>query len=379
MNLFILGVTGSIGEQTLDIVRKNKELYKVISVSCNRNISKLHEIIVEFKPLYVSIGKSEDMSALEKQYPDVEFGYGKEGLIKAATYEISGDNLVVNGVVGSVGLEPTIHAITAGRNIALANKETLVIGGEIIKPLLKEYNVNLIPIDSEHSAIFQLVEGHEENIENIIITASGGSFRDKTREELVGVTVKEALSHPNWNMGAKITIDSATMMNKGLEVIEAHYLFDVEYDHIKTILHKESVVHSMVELNDSTILAHIGHPDMRVPINYALSYPKRIPFEGKRLSLSELGSIHFEELSYERFPMLQMAIEAGRKKGLYPCTMNAANEAAVRMFLEGKITFLEIEEIVEHCLIHFEDDVLDLDHLIQRDIEVKEYVLNKFN
>ena len=377
MKLNILGVTGSIGLQTLDIVR-NSNKFTVQAVSCNKSISKLQEIIIEFKPQYVSIGYKEDLDSLKKMFPEVEFGFGREGLIKASTYG-NEDTLVLNGLVGSIGLEPTIEAIKSSKNVALANKETLVIGGEIIKPLLKEYNVELIPVDSEHSAIFQCIKGEDKAVESIIITASGGSFRDKTRDQLKGVTVKEALNHPNWDMGAKITIDSATMMNKGLEVIEAHYLFDLPYDKINTILHPESIIHSLVEFNDSSMLAHLGHPDMRVPISYAINYPDRVPFKGKKLNLSEVASLHFKELSFERYPLLKMAIEVGKKKGLYPCTLNAANEAAVSLFLEGKITFLEIEDIVKECINRFEDEEVTLINLLKRDKEVKDYVFNQFN
>lgn len=380
MNLFILGATGSIGEQTLDIVRKSEGKFRVISVTCNTNLGKLRGIINEFNPLYVSIGRKDDIKQLKNEFPNVEFGYGRNGLIEAATYKIPGKSLVVNAVVGSVGLEPTVYAIKSKRNIALANKETLVIGGEIINPLLKEYNVKLIPIDSEHSAILQCIKGEEKAVKSIVITASGGSFRNQTRAELQGVTVKEALNHPNWSMGAKITIDSATMMNKGLEVIEAHYLFGIDYENIKTVLHRESIIHSLVEFNDSSMLAHIGHPDMRVPINYAIHYPDRVPYEGKSLNLIKLGSLHFEELSYTRYPLLRMAIEAGMKKGLNPCTLNAANEAAVRLFLDSKITFLQIEDIVSECIAEFEEDEeVTLQKLLDRDLQVKTYVSQKYS
>jgi len=380
MNLFILGVTGSIGTQTLDIVRNSNGKFKVVSVTCNSNLSMLREIIKEFKPLYVSIGKSDSINELKNEFKDVTFGYGQKGLNEAATFNCEGPNLVVNALVGSVGLEPTVEAIKSGRDVALANKETLVIGGEIIKPLLKKHGVSLIPIDSEHSAIHQCIKNAEKAVENIVITASGGSFRDVERKDLKGVTVKEALNHPNWSMGAKITIDSATMMNKGLEVIEAHYLFDVDYDDIKTVLHRESIIHSLVEFNDTSLLAHLGHPDMRVPINYAINYPERIPYKGKRLDLVELGSLHFEELSHERFPMLKYAYQAGREKGLAPCTLNAANEAAVALFLDSKIEFLEIEEIVLECLNQFNNDMdITLEKLLKRDIDVKNYVIEKYN
>jgi len=380
MNLYLLGATGNIGDQTLDIVRNNNA-FKIISVSANHNIGKMIEIIEEFNPLFVSMGKLEYTEKLKKLYPNIEYGYGNDGLIKAATFGKLENNLVVNALVGSVGLKPTIEAIKDKRNIALANKETLVIGGEIIKKLLIEYDVKLIPIDSEHSAIMQCLNGEDNNsIKRIIITASGGSFRDLSREELEKVTVRDALDHPNWNMGDKITIDSATMMNKGFEVIEAHYLFDVEYDKIETVLHKESVVHSLVEFNDTSVIAHLGNPDMRVPINYALNYPSRVSYKGESLDLIKLGLLHFEELSFKRFPILKMAIDAGRSKGLNPTTLNAANEACVSLFLNGKIKFLEIEEILKECLNVFPNDFdVNLDKIIERDLVVKDYVLGKYS
>ncbi len=381
MNLFILGVTGNIGEQTLDIVRSSKGKYKVVSVSGNNNFEKMKNIIEEFKPLYVSMGKRDIIIRLEKLYPKIEFGFGREGLIKAATYSKLGNDLVVNAVVGSVGLEPTIEAIKKGRNIALANKETLVIGGEIINKLIKKHNVKLIPIDSEHSAIMQCLNGEDSStIKNIIITASGGSFRDKTKEELKKVTVNDALNHPNWSMGAKVTIDSATMMNKGLEVIEAHYLFNVEYENIKTVMHRESIVHSLVEFHDTSVIAHLGNPDMRVPINYALSYPKRTEYKGEALDLIKVGSLHFEELSYKKYPLLKMAIDAGKSKGLNPTTLNAANEAAVNLFLNGKILFLQIEEIIRESLDVFKNDSeISLKKILDRDLKVKDYIYKKYS
>ena len=380
MNIYLLGATGSIGKQTLDIVRNN-DLFNIVSVSANYNLKKMIDIIEEFKPLFVSMGKQSDVESLKVLYPNIEYGYGKEGLVKAATYGENSEDLVVNALVGSVGLEPTIEAIKKKRNIALANKETLVIGGEIIKGLLKENNVKLIPVDSEHSAIMQCLNGEDSSIiKRIVITASGGSFRDLSRDDLKRVTVNDALKHPNWEMGSKITIDSATMMNKGFEVIEAHYLFDIEYDRIETVLHKESVVHSLVEFNDTSIIAHLGNPDMRVPISYALNYPLRTEYKGKSLDLVKLGSIHFEELSYERYPLLKIAIEAGKSKGLNPTTLNASNEACVSLFLSGKIKFLEIEEIVEECLNVFPNDFkVNLDKIIERDLEVKDYVYRKYS
>ena len=381
MNLYILGVKGNIGEQTLDIVRTSKDLYKVISVSGNSNIEKMKDIILEFSPKYVSMGKRDDIIKLKKLFPNIEYGYGNSGLIKAATYGKLGNDLVVNAVVGSVGLEPTINAIKKGRNIALANKETLVIGGEIINDLLDKHNVHLIPVDSEHSAIMQCLKGEDTStVKSIVITASGGSFRDMSRKELKNVTVNDALKHPNWSMGAKVTIDSATMMNKGLEVIEAHYLFNIDYSQIKTVMHRESIVHSLVEFNDTSVIAHLGNPDMRVPINYALSYPSRAPYKGEALDLVKLGSLHFEELSYKQYPLLKIAIDAGKSKGLNPTTLNAANEAAVNLFLNGKITFLQIEDIIKESLEVFNNDLkITLEKILDRDLKVKDYIYRKYS
>lgn len=380
-NLFLLGATGSIGLQTLDVVRQNPDKFKIVTVAANNNVKIMKEIIKEFNPEYVSMGRESLILELKSSFPNVKFGFGDEGLIQSATFGIKGNDLVVNAVVGSAGLAPTIRAIEKKRNIALANKETLVIGGELIKRLLVEHQVELIPIDSEHSAIMQCLNGEDyKGIKRIIITASGGSFRDLNRNELKGVTVNDALCHPNWTMGAKITIDSATMMNKGFEVIEAHYLFDVDYDKIETVLHKESVVHSLVEFHDTSIIAHLGNPDMRIPINYALNFPERTSYNGESLDLIKLGSLHFEELSVERFPLLKLAIEAGSSGGLNPTTLNAANEASVSLFLNGKIQFLEIEEIVKECLNAFKNDLdVTLDKIIERDCEVKDYVLRKYS
>jgi 1-deoxy-D-xylulose-5-phosphate reductoisomerase len=379
MKLSILGVTGSIGLQTLDVIRNNDE-FSVLSVSCYSNLSKLREIIMEFRPKYVSIGKQEDLEVLQKEFENVEFGYGNKGLISAVTYPCNEEVLVVNGLVGSVGLEPTIYAIKSKRNVALANKETLVIGGELIIPLVKEYGVKLIPIDSEHSAIFQCMKDERKSVSSIIITASGGSFRDKTRKQLENVTVKETLNHPNWDMGAKITVDSATMMNKGLEIIEAHYLFGIDYDQIRTVLHPKSIIHSLVEFNDGSMLAHLGHPDMRVPINYAINYPNRVPYKARKLDLIEVGSLEFKELSEERYPLLRLAKEVGIKKGYGPCILNAANEAAVELFLNGIIKFLDIEKICQDTVKYFKiEEEITLENLIEVDCKVKEYVKKSYS
>ncbi|MFK5883528.1 MAG: 1-deoxy-D-xylulose-5-phosphate reductoisomerase [Candidatus Izemoplasma sp.] len=379
MNLIILGVTGNIGLQTLDIVRNSLEKYKIISITANHSIDKMRNIIQEFHPLFVSMGEKRYIDTLKQEFPNVKFGFGEQGLVDAVKVCSDDETIVINSLVGSVGLVPTIEAIKVKRNIALANKETLVIGGELIKPLLKEFNVTLLPIDSEHSAIMQCLNGEDNKyIKKIIITASGGSFRDLSRKDLEKVTVTDALKHPNWNMGAKITIDSATMMNKGFEVIEAHYLFDVEYDKIETILHKESIIHSMVEFTDSSVIAQLGNPDMRMTINYALNYPKRDGYVGESLDLVKLSAIHFSEMDYKQFPLLKIAIDAGISKGLNPTTLNAANEAAVQLFLKGKITFLEIEDIIIDCLNHFKNDLnIDLNKILSRDLQVKDYVYLK--
>ena len=346
----LLGATGSIGQQTIDVVRNHPEQFKIVALSAGRNIPLVRTYINEFKPELVSVQTKEDCETLKSEYQHVTFMYGDEGLIDVAVYDKA--NILVNAVMGSVGLYPTLQAIEAKKDIAIANKETLVTAGHLVITAAKKAGVQLLPVDSEHSAIFQALQGEQEkNIERLIITASGGSFRDRTREQLEGVTVEEALHHPNWSMGAKITIDSASMMNKGLEVIEAHWLFNLPYDKIDVVLHRESVIHSMVEFHDSSVMAQLGTPDMRVPIQYALTYPDRLPLIGKkRLNLVEIGKLHFEEMDFNRYPCLQYAYEAGKIGGTMPTVLNAANEAAVANFLEGRISFLEIESLIEEAL-----------------------------
>ena len=348
----LLGATGSIGQQTIDVVRNHPEQFKIVALSAGRNIPLVRTYINEFKPELVSVQTKEDCETLKSEYQHVTFMYGDEGLIDVAVYDKA--NILVNAVMGSVGLYPTLQAIEAKKDIAIANKETLVTAGHLVITAAKKAGVQLLPVDSEHSAIFQALQGEQEkNIERLIITASGGSFRDRTREQLEGVTVEEALNHPNWSMGAKITIDSASMMNKGLEVIEAHWLFNLPYDKIDVVLHNESVIHSMVEFHDSSVMAQLGTPDMRVPIQYALTYPDRLPLIGKkRLNLVEIGKLHFEEMDFNRYPCLQYAYEAGKIGGTMPTVLNAANEAAVANFLEGRISFLEIETLIEEALNH---------------------------
>lgn len=343
----LLGATGSIGVQTIDILREHPDSFQLAAVSAGRNIDAITPIITEFKPELVSVMDKDAATKLQAQFPFTKVLYGDEGLKEVACYEKG--EVVVNAVVGSVGLKPTLEAIKSGKDIALANKETLVTAGHLVMDAVKKNGVKMLPVDSEHSAIFQSLQGeHEKNIERLIITASGGSFRNRTREELVNVTVEDALAHPNWSMGAKITIDSATMMNKGLEVIEAHWLFDIPYDNIDVLVHYESIIHSMVEFHDTSIMAQLGTPDMRTAIQYALTYPDRfVRKDAKRLKLQEVSKLNFIDADFDRYPMLRFAYEAGRTGGTMPTVMNAANEAAVGLFLDRKISFLDIEKLVE--------------------------------
>ena len=377
-HVYILGACGSIGTQSLDVIRNYKEEFKVVGISVGRDLELAKKIIEEFNPEIVCFREEthlegfEDLKAIKC--------FGDDGLKYLASFSEYDDEILINALVGSVGLVPTIEGIKAAKTIALANKESLVMAGDIINEMLKEYDVKLHPIDSEHSAIWQCLQGDNKvDIKSLIITASGGSFRDRKRDELKGVTVEQALNHPNWSMGPKITIDSATMMNKGFEVIEAHHLFDLPYEKIKTILHKESVIHSMVEYNDHSVKAQLGNPDMRIPIQYALLYPRHKSMESESLDLVKISKLSFEELSLERYRCLDFAYQAGQKGGLYPVVLNAANEVAVNLFLNGKIEFLQIEEIIEREISKEYnlknptiEDILDLNSEIQGRI-LKEY------
>lgn len=372
----ILGVSGSIGTQAIDVLRNHKDKFQLGAISVGRNINYLEEILEEFNPPLVSVMEESDYLNLKQKYPEIEFTYGDEGLIDVATYKT---DLLLTAVMGSVGLIPTIKAIESGTDIALANKETLVAAGSIVMQKAKEYNVKIIPVDSEHSAIYQCLNGENlSEVKNIIITASGGSFRDLTREELKSVTLKDALNHPNWSMGQKITIDSATMMNKGLEVIEAKHLFDLETTQIKTLLHRESMIHSMVEFVDNSMIAQIGNSDMRTAIQYAFSYPERI-YKDNPLDFNTISTLNFKPMDLERFKMLKFAYDALEIGGTMPAVMNAANEFAVAEFLNGKIEFLEIEDIVEsrmnqHQVVQNPDleTILYYDALYKR-VEVNEW------
>lgn len=349
-NIAVLGSTGSIGTQTLDIVRNNKDL-NITCLSANTNIKLLEEQIREFNPNIVCVMNEQKANELKDNIKDLDTKVviGMDGLIECATY--NGNDMVVTALVGMIGILPTIEAIKARKDIALANKETLVTAGHIIMPLVKEYKVGLYPVDSEHSAIFQALNGESpKDIERIILTASGGPFRGKTKNELADVRLEDALNHPNWAMGKKITIDSSTLVNKGLEVIEAKWLFDVEFDQIEVVIQPQSIIHSAVEFIDGSIVAQMGTPDMHLPIQYAIYYPERKVLKGQRLNFYELGKIEFYEPDYDTFPGLGLAYEVGRAGGSMPTVYNAANEKAVDLFLNRKIKYLDIVELIKSAL-----------------------------
>ncbi|GIO29965.1 MULTISPECIES: 1-deoxy-D-xylulose-5-phosphate reductoisomerase [Paenibacillus] len=346
----VLGSTGSIGTQTLDVAAKHSEHFQIEGLAAGGNTDLLLEQVRRFKPRKVSVATRELAERIQSEVPaGTEVFYGDQGLIEIAAGTDA--DMVVTAVMGSLGLPSTLAAIEAGKTIGLANKETLVTAGHIVTALAREKGVKLLPIDSEHSAIFQCLNGeNRKDLASITLTASGGSFRDRTREELKHVTVEDALKHPNWSMGAKITIDSATMVNKGLEVIEAHWLFDLPYEQINVLLHPESIIHSFVEFRDTSIIAQLGNPDMRVPIQYALTYPERWDSPAQRLSLAEAGKLQFREMDFERFPCLRLAYECGKMGGTATTAFNAANEVAVARFLRKEISFLQIEDIIERVL-----------------------------
>lgn len=346
----ILGSTGSIGTQTLDVVRENGDI-EVVSLAAGSNTVLLEEQVREFHPKLVCVFNEEKAEDLKTRLKDVDVRIvtGMDGLIEAAC--ISEAETVVTAVVGMIGIRPTIAAIEAGKDIALANKETLVTAGHLIIPLAKEKGVKILPVDSEHSAIFQSLQGNSGNkISKILLTASGGPFRGKKRSELQNVKVEDALKHPNWSMGQKITIDSSTMVNKGLEVIEAKWLFDVSVDEIQVVVQPQSVIHSMVEYEDGSVIAQLGTPDMKLPIQYALYYPQRRYLPGTRLDFWKMSHLDFEKPDMETFSGLRLAFDAGRTGGSMPTVLNAANEMAVSLFLNRKIEYLEIVQIIEDCM-----------------------------
>ncbi len=368
-NIGILGASGSVGTQGLDIIRQYPHAYKLVSFSVGKNIDLANEIIEEFRPDICCVQNKEDVDKIRSTA--IKVVYGNDGLMEIAAYHKN--DMLLNSIMGSVGLKPTVHAIKHGIDIALANKETLVVAGEIIMQLARENNVNIIPVDSEHSAIFQCLNGEDhKHIEKLIITASGGSFRDLSRAALKDVTVQDALKHPNWSMGQKITIDSATMMNKGLEVIEARWLFDMPIDKIETLLHKQSIIHSMVEFNDTSVIAQLGTPDMRMPILYAFSYPDRLARKAERLNLAEVGQLDFKAMDFDRYRCLKLAYDAISIGGTMPVVMNAVNEVVVQQFLDGEIGFLDIETIIEREMnAHDVIQSPDLETILEIDAQYK--------
>ena len=349
-NIAILGSTGSIGTQTLDVVRKNNDL-RVVAVSAGRSVEKLEQQIREFHPLLAAVWDEKAAEDLKIRIADTttKVVSGMDGLLELASMPES--DILVTAIVGMIGIRPTMEGIRAGKDIALANKETLVTAGHLIMPMAKEYGVSILPVDSEHSAIFQAIHGEEKKeIHKLLITASGGPFRGRTTDYLKNVTVADTLKHPNWVMGQKFTVDSATLVNKGLEVMEAKWLFDMDLDHIQVVVQPQSIIHSMVEFKDGAIMAQLGTPDMRLPIQYALYYPHRRYLDGDRLDFTKLREITFEVPDMETFRGLPMAIQASGEGGSMPTVFNAANELAVKKFLEEKIGFLDIYEIIAQSM-----------------------------
>ncbi|MDO5337123.1 MAG: 1-deoxy-D-xylulose-5-phosphate reductoisomerase [Eubacteriales bacterium] len=342
----ILGSTGSIGTQTLDVVRKNRDL-QVVGISAGKSVKKLEEQVREFSPKIAAVWEEKAARELSERIRDTDTRVvcGMDGLLELASMQES--EILVTAIVGMIGIRPTMEAIRAGKDIALANKETLVTAGHLIMPMAKEYGVQILPVDSEHSAVFQALHGEKrDQVHKLLITASGGPFRGKSREELKNVTLEDTLKHPNWVMGQKITVDSATLVNKGLEVMEAKWLFGMDLEQIQVVVQPQSIIHSMVEFKDGAVMAQLGTPDMRLPIQYALYYPERRCLDGERLDFAKLKAISFEEPDMETFLGLPMAIEASRRGGTMPTVFNAANELAVKKFLQRKIGFLDIYDII---------------------------------
>lgn len=375
----ILGSTGSIGTQTLEIVRENPDL-EVVGLAAGANIDLFERQVREFQPKLVSLQSEAACRELRTMLADMQVAVvcGMDGLIQIAEMEES--QVLVTAIVGMIGIRPTIAAIQKGKDIALANKETLVTAGHIIMPLAKERGVSILPVDSEHSAIFQSLQGeNRERVSRLLITASGGPFRGKTREQLETVRLEDALHHPNWSMGNKITIDSATLVNKGLEVMEAKWLFGVDLDQIQVVVHPQSIIHSMVEYVDGGIMAQLGMPDMKLPIQYALFYPDRRPMKGERVDFYALGSITFERPDMETFTGLKLAMRAAGEGGSVPTVFNAANEKAVSLFLNKKIRFLQIAEIIEMCMdAHKRIEAPNVEEILASEQETYELIATKF-
>lgn len=380
-NIAVLGSTGSIGTQTLDIVRNNTDDLKIKVLAAGSNVELIEKQIREFKPEIAVLYNAEKANELKIKIADtgVKVLSGMDGMIEAATFDDV--DTVVTSMVGMIGIKPTIAAIKAGKNIALANKETLVTAGHIIMPLIKEHKVSLLPVDSEHSAIFQSMNGeNRKRISKILLTASGGPFRGKSYEELKNVTLEDALKHPNWAMGQKITVDSATLVNKGLEVMEAAWLFDVDVSMIQVVVHPQSVIHSMVEYEDTAVIAQLGCPDMRLPIQYALFYPDRRFLDAKKLDFFEMKSLTFEKPDMDTFKGLKFAMEAAEFGGSMPTVFNASNEEAVAMFLNKKIGFLDIYRIIEESMNrHTVISNPDIDTVLSVERDTREFIRRSFN
>jgi 1-deoxy-D-xylulose-5-phosphate reductoisomerase len=352
-SIVLLGSTGSIGTQTLDVVRNNKDELKVVGLAANKRVNEVEQQVREFNPKYVCMFDPEAAKELQEKIADtgIKVMSGMDGLLEIVS--VPEADTVLTAVVGMIGIRPTIKAIESGKDIALANKETLVCAGHIIMPLAKEKKVQILPVDSEHSAIFQSLVGQpKDKVEKILLTASGGPFRGKKREELAAMTAADALKHPNWDMGPKVTIDSSSLVNKGLEVMEARWLFDVSLDNIEVLVHPQSIVHSAVQYVDGAVIAQLGVPDMKLPIQYALFYPDRRPMAEKRLDLFELGSLTFEKPDTDTFRGLKLAFDSAYAVGSMPTVFNAANEMAVRRFLKGDIRYLEIYDMIEEAMAH---------------------------
>ena len=376
----ILGATGSIGTQTLDVIRNSNNEIELVGISANSSVNKIIDIINEFMPKYVAMMEEESAKSIKnyclENNLNIEVYSGIEGLEKIASLDEI--EMVVTSVVGMIGLRPTLKAIESKKDIALANKETLVVAGELVMEKAKENGVEILPVDSEHSAIFQALNGYtEKDVNKIILTASGGPFRGKDIEYLKNVTVDDALKHPKWNMGQKISIDSASLMNKGLEVIEAHFLFNCPYENIEVVVHPQSIIHSMVEYNDASVIAQLGSTDMKLPIQYAINKKERKKAVAKRLNFYDIGNLTFEKPDLDTFKCLKLAYKVGIEGGLAPCILNSANEEAVALLLERKIKFLDIPKIIEEALEVFKEDKtkkVTLDNIINLDNKVRRYI-----
>ena len=379
-SITVIGSTGSIGTQTLEIATQYPEEFRIVGLAAGNNIELLARQVQEFRPEIVATCYADKLPELKAALGGLDYSpvilAGEDGVVEVAKY---GDaESVVTGIVGCAGLLPTLAAIEAGKNIALANKETLIAGAPVVLPLVEKHGVKLLPADSEHSAIFQCLQGvPEKGLRRILLTASGGAFRDLPVEKLPDVQVADALKHPNWSMGQKITIDSATLMNKGLEVIEAHYLFGLDYDQIDIVIHPQSIIHSLIELQDTSVLAQLGWADMRLPLLYALSYPDRLYTDWESLDLVKAGSLTFKDPDHEKYPCMQLAYHVGKAGGLMPAVLNAANEQAVALFLEEKIGFLDIPRLIETVCDHASDyntltpsleDIIEVNQRARQDV-----------